>query len=195
MIRSGRLGKVYAFRGRVAHGGPEFWSPKGIWFFDSRHAFGGALADIGIHLVDTLRWVTGAKAASVIAFTRTLRKKSDVDDNASLIIACANGALGTVEASWTQNPGELTYTIYGDKGNLVNENYQRLVFHQKYKEPVELKTPKRLKESSPYEHFVNCIVKGRKPMIDGVEGGKSLEILLAAYRSNRTRRAVKLPLA
>ena len=193
-VKSGRLGKLYGFRGRVAHGGPEFWAPEGKWFFDSREAFGGALADIGIHIIDALRWITGKDAVSVIAFTKTLRKKCKVDDNASLIIECKDGALGTIEASWTQNPGELTYTIYGDKGNLVNDNYRKLIFYPKNKKPVEVKIPERLKESSPYEHFVNCILKRRKPMVDGNEGGKSLEILLAAYKSNKTGKAVKLPL-
>ena len=193
-VESDKLGEIYAFRGRVAHGGPEFWSPEGKWFFDSKRAFGGALADIGIHIIDALRWITGKDAVSVIAFTKTLRKKCKVDDNASLIIECKDGALGTIEASWTQNPGELTYTIYGDKGNLVNDNYRKLIFYPKNKKPVEVKIPERLKESSPYEHFVNCILKRRKPMVDGNEGGKSLEILLAAYKSNKTGKAVKLPL-
>jgi len=193
-IKAGKLGKIFAFRGRVAHAGPEFWSPGGKWFFDSGKAFGGALADIGIHITDALRWITGKDARSVVAFTRTLRKKCSVDDNSSLIVECKDGTLGTIEASWTQNPGELTYTIYGDKGNLVNDNYRKLIFYPKNKKPVEVKIPERLKESSPYEHFVNCILKRRKPMIDGIEGGKSLEILLAAYKSSKTGRAVRLPL-
>ena len=194
-VRSGRVGEMYAFRGRVGHGGPEHWAPDGKWFFDAKQAFGGALVDIGIHLIDVLRWISGKEAASVAACVKTLRKKTTVDDNASLVIECTDGAIGSVEASWTQEPGELTYTFYGDGGNLVNENYRRLTFYPRGKKPVRLKVPKRNKDGTEFEHFVSCILKNKKPIADGVEGGKSLEIILAGYRSQKSGRRIKLPLA
>jgi len=194
-ISSGRLGKVFAFRGRIGHGGPENWAPDGKWFFDSREAFGGALADIGIHMIDMLRWISGKEAASVVACIKTLRKKTTLDDNAAFIVECADGAIGTVEASWTQEPGELTYTFYGDGGNLVNENYERLIFHPRGKKAVRLAMPKRNREGTEFEHFARCILKNEKPLVDGAEGGRSLEIILAAYKSGKTGRRIKLPLA
>jgi predicted dehydrogenase len=194
-VAAGRLGDVYAFRGRVGARGPEFWSPQGKWFFDRRQAFGGALADTGIHLIDLLRWISGKNVRTVAAFTKTLRKKCAVDDNASVIVTCTDGALGTIEVSWTQNPGELTYCLYGDRGTLINDNYQKLTFHAKDTASRELSVPKRLKEPTPYAHFVNCILNRRKPIIDGAEAAKSHEILFAAYKSAASGRAVKLPLA
>jgi predicted dehydrogenase len=45
------------------------------------------------------------------------------------------------------------------------------------------------------QDFVTAIKKGRKPAVDGEEGRKSVEIILAIYRSSWTGRRVSLPLA
>jgi predicted dehydrogenase len=42
---------------------------------------------------------------------------------------------------------------------------------------------------------VNAIDKGRKPLIDGEEGRKSVEIILAIYKSAWTGKRIALPLA
>jgi UDP-N-acetyl-2-amino-2-deoxyglucuronate dehydrogenase len=44
------------------------------------------------------------------------------------------------------------------------------------------------------EDFLRAIIKGTKPLIDGKEGRKTVEIFTAIYRSNRDRMPVKFPL-
>ena len=43
--------------------------------------------------------------------------------------------------------------------------------------------------------FLQSIETGDKPLVDGIEGRKSVEIILAIYQSAWTGKAVKLPLA
>ena len=43
--------------------------------------------------------------------------------------------------------------------------------------------------------FVMAIETGRKPLVDGEEGRKSVEIILAIYKSSWTGKRVTLPLA
>lgn len=45
------------------------------------------------------------------------------------------------------------------------------------------------------QEFAQAIQAGRPPLVTGEEGRKSLEILLAIYESQRTGRAIRLPLA
>lgn len=42
------------------------------------------------------------------------------------------------------------------------------------------------------QDFVQAIQTGAKPLVDGAEGRKSVEIILAIYESSRTGRSVKL---
>jgi len=44
------------------------------------------------------------------------------------------------------------------------------------------------------EHFIDCIINDKKPIMDGREGRKDLEVVLAAYKSAKTGRPVNLPL-
>ena len=45
-----------------------------------------------------------------------------------------------------------------------------------------------------FQDVVDAIKKGTKPPIDGREGRRSVEIILAIYKAAETGRAVKLPL-
>jgi len=48
--------------------------------------------------------------------------------------------------------------------------------------------------SAYYKNIINTLKGLEKPQTDGREGLKSLEILIAAYRSARDGRSVSLPL-
>lgn len=43
------------------------------------------------------------------------------------------------------------------------------------------------------EDFLEAILRGTKPLVDGEEGRKTVEIFTAIYRSNRDRKPVKFP--
>ena len=45
-----------------------------------------------------------------------------------------------------------------------------------------------------FEDFVAALRAGRAPMVDGTEGRKAVELILAIYRSAKTGKAVHLPL-
>jgi len=45
-----------------------------------------------------------------------------------------------------------------------------------------------------FEDFVAALRAGRAPMVDGTEGRKAVELILAIYRSAKLGRTVRLPL-
>ncbi len=45
-----------------------------------------------------------------------------------------------------------------------------------------------------FEDFINAINNGTEPLIDGEQGRKSIEIILAIYQSSWTGKQVNLPL-
>ena len=193
ILASGLLGKVIGFRGRLGTADPSHWSPSGKWFFNKDEAFGGALADIGIHIIDIIRWVSGKEIARVQAFTASVHKRGNVEDTAALTVETRDGIVGVIEAAWTQSPNYLNYQIYCEKGVLETVNYKtlRAVLRDPSGE-VLFDIPRESALGGPFRYFVDCILKGEEPFVGIDEGGKSLAVVLAGYRSAATGRVVRV---
>jgi predicted dehydrogenase len=131
LVEEGALGEVISFRGAYLHSG--YLDPRRpmSWRLRKAQAGGGALMDLGPHILDLLRYLLG-EFTSVFAETRTLitRRPSaegkgleevDVDDLAVLQLRLRNGGLGTVEVSRCAAGAndELKFEIYGSKGGLA----------------------------------------------------------------------------
>jgi len=126
LIESGLIGDIVSFKTNFAHSGPENWSINPgatTWFFDKKAAGLGAMADLGIHKTDLIHFLTGQKIIKTTAFVGTINKRGPdgrligVDDNAICIYQLENGAIGTMNVSWTCYGDEDNSTIiYGTKG-------------------------------------------------------------------------------
>ena len=193
LIGQGKIGKVNTVRAKLGGPGPEGWSPEGKWFF-SKEAFGGAMADIGIHSLDLIRYLTGKEIKEVFAYIGTLEKRIEVDDNGICLFKFADGTFGSMEASWTTKPGLMETILYGEKGTMAVKAWvdDLLTINLANGKVLRPRIPRRSEYGSPYEYFVRCIKTGEEPFISGEEGGKSLEVILAAYKSAITGRRIKL---
>ncbi len=196
LIEEGIIGKINTIRGKIGNPGPENWSPTGKWFFNKKQSFGGALADVGIHIIDLIRWIMGKEVKEVSAFLGTLEKKIEVEDNGICLFRFEGGPLGIAEASWTTKPGMAQMSFYGEKGsltaNLWGEN--PLTVNLSSMEKITPEIPAEGKYGTPFQYFLDCIEKGDEPFISGEEAKKSLEIILAAYESSAARKVIDLPL-
>ncbi|MEK5069946.1 Gfo/Idh/MocA family protein [Sporosarcina sp. FSL K6-1508] len=205
LIASGEVGKIYSFRTAFGHGGPEGWSIDGkdSWFFNKEQAFIGAMGDLGVHKADLLRYLLGEEFVEVAGFIETSAKENtDVDDNAVCILKSESGVIGTLAASWAYTAKEDNSTIiYGDHATLRledNPNYS-LIVQYKNGETVnyELGGIQSNAEGGQttthiIDHFVESIVQDTEPLINGVEGMKSLEVILAALESMETKQFTRI---
>jgi UDP-N-acetylglucosamine 3-dehydrogenase len=200
LIAGGTIGKVISFRTAFAHPGPESWSIEGAtgWFFDKKQAFVGTMGDLGVHKADLLRWLIGEEIVEVASFVEHLDKPmGDVDDNAVCLLRTQSGAIGTLVASWTHNPGEdNTTVIYGNKGIL------RIGTDPRFSVVVELASGEKQcfetgqlqtnesggqSDSGVIRQFVSSIVTNTPPQISGEEGRRALAIILACLKSSQTK--------
>ena len=105
-IAGGELGEITKTRGYGVHAG---WGPSG-WFTDLELAGGGALLDMGVHAIDTVRFLLGDPALeSVCARIATRYGDYAVDDDGLLLIAMGErhqlaGRVGMVAPS-SRRPG------------------------------------------------------------------------------------------
>jgi predicted dehydrogenase len=205
LITDGVIGKIVTFRTSFSHPGPETWSIEGPtgWFFDKKQAFVGSMGDLGVHKADLLRWLLGEEIVEVAAMVEHLNKPmGNVDDNAVCLLRAQSGAMGTLTASWTHNPGEdNATTIYGEKGIL------RLGSDPNFSVIVELATGEKQfiqagkmqtnesggqSDTGVIKAFVNSIQTGAEPPIPGEEGYKSLAVILACLKSSQTKQFARV---
>ena len=140
LMQAGALGEIYRFQAEYLHAGYENPEKPLSWRLQHDTSGGGALADLGAHAIDLMRWLLG-EFQSVRAMTQTYiterpisygakeKGRVTVDDAAWLQVRLKNGALGTIEASRfsTGVLDELRFEICGQKGalrfNLMDANY------------------------------------------------------------------------
>ena len=98
-VAAGKLGEVVRTKSYGVH---TNWGPSG-WFTEKALAGGGALMDMGVHAIDTARFLLGdPQPASVCAYLSTRYGDYDVDDTGVLTITWANGTVSYVECGWWQ---------------------------------------------------------------------------------------------
>ncbi|HWL10056.1 MAG TPA: Gfo/Idh/MocA family oxidoreductase [Planctomicrobium sp.] len=181
---------------------------RGTWALDG----GGAYMNQAIHNVDLLYWFMG-DVAEVCGLTATLaHERIEVEDVGTAIVKFKNGALGTLEASTAVYPGLLKKTeIHGSEGSAIIEQDSILLWDFKNPQPEDADIlskygagntvsggaadPKAISfigHQRQFEDFIDAIQTGRKPLIDGHEGRKSVELILAIYQSCREGKRITL---
>lgn len=131
VIGRGDLGPILAFRARISHGG--YLNPQRplSWRLDRGMSGGGALADLGVHLIDLVQFLLG-DIREVAGRTRTFVEQRPVapgsretgpvtvDDWAEVRCTLASGAVGTIEATRAADGQEGTVLeIFGRDGSLA----------------------------------------------------------------------------
>jgi predicted dehydrogenase len=88
------------------------------WNADPAIAGGGVLIDNGTHSVDIVRYFLGP-IADVMAVEGKRVQHLPVEDTASMLLRTPDGALGTIDLSWSVDRVTDTYlTVYGSQGTI-----------------------------------------------------------------------------
>lgn len=195
-VLEGKLGRIVRTKGYGVH---VNWGPKG-WFTQKAFAGGGALADMGIHALDTVRYLLGDPAPSrIYASVGTHYREMDVDDTGVIVVTWADGTTSSIESGWFQPQAdgpEAATQLYGTLG------YGR-IFPTELRpvegEPVDPgfvfpRQPHCLPEmyETQMRAFLDAIASG--VVVDGTaaESVVNARIMDAMYESARTGEVVHL---
>jgi predicted dehydrogenase len=206
------IDKGYA--GDVYHARSSWMRTRGIpigtgWFIDKSKAGGGALIDIGVHLLD-LAWFLLGQPKPISAygvthnrFAHTLGdgKKIDVDDAAFAMIKFEGGKSLEVAASWAINQAPqqqgTVCRIYGEKAAIEVYTPDGAVLYRSFDPKGDakahpLKPPKLISHAALMRHFKECIQGKAKPIIGPREGVQLMQMLDAIYKSSETGKSVEI---
>lgn len=175
---------------------------RGTWELDG----GGVLMNQGIHYADLLQYLAGP-VAEVWARCATLgHERIEVEDTVAASVRFTNGAVGVIEATTNAWPGLASrIDLYGSEGTAVIENddlvYVSLKSGEEFRsqpatDQVGVSSPAVSDDfhAAQYRQIVAALRVKQPLLIDGSEGRKALEIILAVYKSAFTGQAVALPL-
>jgi predicted dehydrogenase len=192
---AGRLGNIVRTKGYGVH---ALWGPSG-WFTEKKYAGGGAMADMGIHALDTARFLLGdPQPKSVYARIGTYYTNHNVDDTGILIVNWYSGAVTYIESGWWQphaDGPEAATQLYGTTG--FGQVFPTYLLDQSGKDdpgfshPRIDHTPQSL-YNDQMSYFIQCIREHHTPNPGGLEGWINMKIVDAAYKSSNTGEVVKV---
>ena len=214
LVRTGKLGRVYHAK--------AFWLrragiPKlGTWFGKKSLAGGGALYDIGVHLLDLALFVMDRfEPVSVSGQTYSnfgqrgigeggwgLSERShadfDVDDGATALVRFADGATLTLDVSWAihqKEPDHMNVVVHGTEagaGCYPGELYQFGAEPGSYQTSTLAETPLLYPHANRFHNFIGA-VQGTEGLCVLPEQALAVQrILDAIYESSRLGREVML---
>lgn len=174
---------------------------RGTWAED-----GGVFANQASHHIDLLQWFLG-EPESVFAMSRRALVEIEAEDTGVALIRFRSGAIGVVEATTATRPTDLegSLSLLGEQGSVeiggfaVNE---MKTWNFSEPDPEDADVPTRFRENPPdvygfghiafLESVVAALGQRAVSLVDGLEGRKSLELILAMYESIETGQEVVL---
>ncbi|MEM3401751.1 MAG: Gfo/Idh/MocA family oxidoreductase [Candidatus Hadarchaeales archaeon] len=200
-IKAGKLGDVYYMSAERVGLGPI-------------RKYASALWDLATHDISIALYLFEKMPREVSAQSESYIQKK-VPDVVFLTMKFPGDILCNIHASWIAPEKIRKVTLVGSKGMAVFDDvnksemlkiYEReidksrlnstpkYIDHQRivkignvYMPPVEQSEPLRIQ----CEHFIECILKNRRPATDAMDGLKVIKILEAAEKSIRKRREGK----
>ena len=207
------LAKGYA--GDAYHARASWMRTRGVpsgtggWFTDKSKSGGGAVADLGVQMLDLAWALLGQpRPQSVYAILHKRfggaagpERASDVEDAGFVLVRFEGGKSLELAAAWAINqPPRQQGTacrVHGDQGAVEVYTPQGPLLYRNFGPKGEaketpLKLPKVVLYPAMMRHFRQCIQGAAKPAPGPAEGQTLMQMLDAIYKSAETGKSVEV---
>jgi predicted dehydrogenase len=182
-IDSGKLGHIQIAVANHISTGPFFARNSGdapqpvpSWWFNKKLTGGGALIDLGCHIIDLLIWYFGE--VEDIKGYMGHRFNMDFEDHAACVLKFKNGTVGTVNAGWFSTSHCVQADLFGTVKHSLASSKSASVLD--YVRNVLGKAPSTT-FSKELEYFANCILTNVQPEPSVEEGLHVQKLIAKAY--------------
>ncbi len=187
IVRSGALGQIvlikteFIYDSRLTHR---------AWLFDLAIAGGGPVFDIGVHCLDTMRFILDDEVVSTHSQSDLRRAENRTESTACLALKFAKGTLGNITCSYASPIRRTSIEIIGTNAILRAEDFtlgERTLdlvkisgSGDKASRPDVEKVNIPNLYVSEIVHFSECILSQKETDIPGEEGLRNQVVLDAA---------------
>jgi predicted dehydrogenase len=200
------IDKGYA--GEPYHARATWMRTRGIpsgtgWYTDRSKSGGGALLDLGSHMLDIGWHLLGEpEPVSVFAVThQRLGSAAGVEDAAFALLRFEGGKSLELGTSWAINqaPSQngTSCRVYGTKGGIEVYTPAGAVLYRQFGEKGEaketpLKQPRVAGHAALLRHFRDCILGRAQASVGGAKGVAIMRMIEGMYKSEETGKSVAL---
>jgi UDP-N-acetyl-2-amino-2-deoxyglucuronate dehydrogenase len=210
-VREGWLGKMVLGDAYLKYYRAQGYYDSAVWRGTWAMDGGGALMNQGIHGIDILQWIMG-DVETVYARADHLVRNIEGEDTAVAVVTYKSGAYGTIIGTTAAFPAEdPRLQFHGELGTILMEEQiiKKWVVQGRDGNPKDMTPQSDITKiggiSDPttletcghekiIQNMLDALRYNQELYCSGIEGRKSIELILAIYESAKTGKEVKLPL-
>ncbi len=205
-VDRGRMGRLVLGDAYVKWYRTQEYYDKGGWRGTWRYDGGGSLINQSIHTIDLQRYIMG-DPEWLFGKIGVMTHRIETEDLGLALVGFRNGARGVIEGSTSIYPGlPERLEVHGERGTAIIEGGKMVkwAIQGEAEEGDQKATASAAAEASAItadshtlqiQDFVDAICQDRVPLVDGYEGRKALEVVLAVYRSSERGEVVRFPIS
>lgn len=200
MLDVGSVGRPLFVRAQFGQYLPD-WHPWEDYRrgYSARRALGGGIVLDAVHEIDYVMWLLGDPIDVTAVVSRIGRLEIDTEDFAAIVLTFAGGAVAEIHMDYLQRAYSRSCEIVGEEGT-ATWSYQDdvVALYTAASARWEItRWPGRYDPDDMYlhevEHFLACVRREARPVLDGAGGRRVLEVALAAKESAALGRRIELP--
>ncbi|MCW4053873.1 MAG: Gfo/Idh/MocA family oxidoreductase [Candidatus Bathyarchaeota archaeon] len=151
----------------------------------------GVVKDTAIHDIDVMRFIFNENPIAVYAKTGSMMHRK-FEDYVQIMLTFECGKTAFIESNWITPYKTRILTVTGSEAIMKLDYITQELWIEDAKENLQPRFPWREPLKLELQHFADCILENKKPMLTGVDGIAALKIAEAALRSSAKNRAIKL---
>ena len=151
----------------------------------------GVIKDTAIHDIDVMQFLTGEDPISVFAKTGNMRHKQ-FEDYAHIMLTYKDGKSAFIESNWLTPYKTRTLTVTGSDAIMKLDYMTQELWIEDAKQTVQPRIAVVEPLKLELQHFAQCIVEKKAPLVTGVDGIKALKIAEAIMASSAKNKVVQL---
>jgi len=151
----------------------------------------GVVKDTAIHDIDVMRFISNEDPIFVYAKMGKMRIQK-FEDYAHIMLTYKDGKSAFIESNWLTPYKTRSLTVTGSDAIMRLDYITQDLWIEQQKETVQPRNQFQEPLKQELQHFVDCIVDKKKPLVTGEDGVRALEVATAALQSSAKNRAIQI---
>ena len=151
----------------------------------------GVLKDTAIHDIDVMRYLTGENPLSVYARIGS-KRRVEFEDHVQIMLTFEDDKTTFIESNWLTPNKTRILTVTGSQAIMKLDYMTQQLTIENNEEINQPRSAVQEPLKLELQHFADCISKGNKPQVVGVDGVRALQIIEAVVESSTKNKVIEL---